>query len=185
MPTVNKLYNRTGKSTSSWQPFFLSCDGMFIVFHVTSDRVKTWVGHGHYPGVYVWHFNEQDISNRNNLTFCCIVHIMTKFCELLEFNTKLPGLRGRPIKLKQTQTRDMLFMSLLKQMIFIQIQLVYKLQILLGDAQGPSRFLVGFFLCVCVFSPEFGNKTILSYLLKLMWKQAWPLWGMSNFCSEF
>lgn len=75
-----------------------------IVSHVTSDRVKTWVGHGHYPGVPVWHFNEQDISNRNNLTFCCIVHIMTKFCELLEFNTKIPNLRGRAIKLKQTQT---------------------------------------------------------------------------------
>lgn len=56
MPTVNKLYHRTEKSTSSWQPFFLSCDTWdVVVFHVISDRVKTWVGHGQYPGVPAWY----------------------------------------------------------------------------------------------------------------------------------
>lgn len=54
---------------------------------------------------------------------------MTKIYELLEFKSKIPNQRGRAIKLKQTQTRDILFMSLLNQMIFIQIQLVYKLHI--------------------------------------------------------
>lgn len=76
-----------------------------IVLHVICDRVTTWVGHGCYPGVPVWHFNEQDISNRNNLWLflhCSYYDQVLRTFRIQKQNTK-PTREGDKIKTNSNQ----------------------------------------------------------------------------------